>query len=359
MASHNGLCIRVLTCLFLPVLFVVLIFGCHGKRGLAETSSDKKKQNEETSQTADVKSGNQTRCNEMEGSIRAPAVAGQFYPAHPGELESMIKGFLAKAREDTILPHPNTRILEILVPHAGYIYSGLTAAYSFAVLEGREYDTVVLLGSPHRVPVAGAVVYCGKAFDCPLGLVPVNVDLAKKLVSSSDLIEDDEEPHLYEHSLEVELPFLQTVLGDFSIVPILIMGERLILDDVAESIVRTVSEAGESVDRILFVISTDLSHYPQKKDAVKSDTEILQAFCSLDGDVLLKKNKEIMARGVRNLACAMCGLDAAYVGIKIANALGGGKATLLHRSVSSDAGIPGADDSQVVGYGAVMVTTNP
>jgi len=288
--------------------------------------------------------------------VREPAVAGGFYPADPAALDRQIEGFLKNVCEDKDRKLLDERPSIILVPHAGYIYSGQTAAYAFAALEKWTYDTVFLIGQPHRVTVYGASVYCGSGWRTPCGVVPVDTGLVKALVESSGLINDNAQPHRREHSLEVELPFLQKVLGDFSIVPMLVMGEPTVLDVITRSIIDTVSKHCGPDRSILYVISTDLSHYPKKTDAYTSDTAILRAFCSLDGMTLLKENIDILESGIPNLACTMCGLDAAYVGIRIANTIGADNAVVLHRGVSSDAGCEGATDDHVVGYAAVAVT---
>ncbi|MBA7690180.1 hypothetical protein ES703_98704 [subsurface metagenome] len=180
-------------------------------------------------------------------------------------------------------------------------------------------------------------------------------ELARALAASSEFIQDNEQPHLPEHSLEVQLPFLQRALHDVPVVPVLVTGPQKTMNQVARAILTAITETYGSLENILFVVSTDLAHYPEKEDALQSDSEILQAFCSLDGDALLNKNRELMSRDIQNLGCAMCALDAAYVGLKIVEALGANEAVILHRSVSSDAGIQGVTEEEVVGYGAVAV----
>jgi len=289
--------------------------------------------------------------------VREPAVSGSFYPDDPKELDAMIENFLKKAGEDPHRVKVDTPIHLILVPHAGYVFSGGTAAYAYIEITGEPYDTVVLIGPPHRVAVAGASVYCGKGFKIPFGVIPVDTELAQAIVRSSDIVNDDEYPHIPEHSIEVQLPFLHKILGIFSIVPILVMGEEKTLDRVAAAILEGIKDTHTPEKRILFVISTDLAHFPNYKDALKCDAEIVKAFMTLDAGNLLKTNDEIMKWGIPNLACAMCGLDAAYVGIKIANAIGADKAVLLHMSTSLDAGIPGGSEERVVGYASVAVTS--
>lgn len=298
----------------------------------------------------------QPRPSTGELQVRTPAVAGSFYPADPGELRQSVERLLEEAEESSGDPSLGTGyVCEILVPHAGFVFSGKTAAFAYQELRGRVYDTVILLGSPHRMAVHGAAVYCSGVFETPLGHVPIDQSLAQTIVASSYLIEDDEQPHVPEHSLEVQLPFLQLVLDDFAVVPILVMGRRRTLEAVAQGIIEGLGAESQQHKRFLIVVSTDLSHYPHKDDAAKCDEEILSAYLSLDPQLLLRTSDSIMSREIPGLSCAMCGLDAAYVGMLIAQAYGARDATLVHRSLSSEAGIPGATARQVVGYGAVVI----
>jgi AmmeMemoRadiSam system protein B/AmmeMemoRadiSam system protein A len=292
---------------------------------------------------------------EKNRTVREPAVAGTFYPAGTEELETMVDGYLREAALNPPSLGPEDEILMILVPHAGYVYSGRTASYAFSAIRGREYDTVILLGCPHRVPVRGAAVYCGDGFRIPLGTVPVNRELAQAIIDASDLIVDDATPHLPEHSLEVELPFLSMVLEDYTIVPILLSGDAHTLELVSQAVVDGLRRVRGSSEGVLFVISTDLAHYPRHEDAERSDRAILDAFCTLDTQNLVSVNNEIMGSGIDGLQCTMCGLEAAYVGIRIANMTGGEVAKVLHTSTSADAGIA-ASDERTVGYGSVIVT---
>lgn len=288
--------------------------------------------------------------------LRPPAVAGSFYPSDPAALEAEVDGYLEAARRaGASVPEGEEPVL-ILVPHAGYVFSGPCAAFAFAALEGRRFDHVVLLGSPHSVAVQGAAVYCGAGFQTPLGAVPVDAALARSIAGSSPVVRDEPAPHGPEHSLEVELPFVLGTLGEVAVVPILAMGDPAVLDRVADAIVKAVGSSGDGLARTLIVVSTDLSHYPAAADARASDREILSAFCSLDPGKLLAADRAIMARKVANLSCTMCGIDAAYVGLRVARAAGATAAHLLDARTSADAGVPGAGPDSVVGYGAVLVT---
>ena len=133
------------------------------------------------------------------------------------------------------------------------------------------------------------------------------------------------------------------------------MGDQNTLNSVSHGIVKAVAEVTGTGRKVLYVISTDLSHFPEKNDALRSDFEILKAFCSLNGDILIQTDKNIMDRKIANLSCTMCGLDAAYVGIQIANAHKAERAIILNRSVSSDAGIKGVTEESVVGYASVAI----
>ncbi len=290
------------------------------------------------------------------GSVREPAASGSFYPADSGKLRRMVRRLLQEAREDPARPRIAGRTLVLLVPHAGYVFSGKTAAYGFVTLEDSGYERVVIVGPPHRVSLKGASVYCGKSFSTPLGTVPVDTEFTNALVSSSDLIICDESSHRGEHSLEVQLPFLQEVLGTFSIVPILVRGDQEVVDAVARALLRTSLQVPGGTGETLWVISTDLSHYPEKSASMSCDAAILEAFCSLDCDSLLSVDRELMQQGTKNLVCTMCGLEAAYVGIRVARAHSAERAVVLHRSVSSDALVEGVDETRVVGYAAVSVT---
>jgi MEMO1 family protein len=297
----------------------------------------------------------------VSSEVRPPAVAGQFYPAGSVELRAAVADLLARARAGAgleALPADRS-IVGVLAPHAGYVYSGLTAAHAFAGLAGRRYDAVVLLGSPHRVPVSGACVYPGRALSTPLGLVPVEQELAGAIATSGPGLSADSVPHAAEHSLEVELPFLQTVLGDVPVVPILVMGDRATLDRVAASLTKALLDYRRRGKSALLVVSTDLAHYPSRADAEASDREMLPALAGLDGGRLLAADERVLARKLPGLECTVCGLDAAYVGEAVARGLGATEGRILDASTSADSGVAGAEDSRVVGYGAIAFLGAP
>lgn len=276
------------------------------------------------------------------GMIRPPAVAGKFYPAQPAELAAMVDGFLAGHEPGKGRP------IALVVPHAGYIYSGPVAGYAYAELRGQRYEAVILIGQNHyRSDFSGVAVYPGGAFETPLGLVPVHAVLAQALLQAAPALQSDPELQRLEHSLEVQLPFLQRVLPGTPIVPILIgqptrENSRLLSDALA-----TVLPGHD----VLLIASSDLSHYPAYDDAVRSDQAILSAITTLDPAVFQRTVAQQMARGIPNLLTTCCGQEAIAVVMEAAVQMGANRAAVLRYANSGD--VPEGRRDQVVGYGAV------
>jgi AmmeMemoRadiSam system protein B len=203
------------------------------------------------------------------GQTRYPAVAGTFYPADPDELRSMIEGFLKEAEQTGPVPKA------LIVPHAGYVYSGPVAASAYARLipARNSIRRVVLLGPAHRVGIAGLAVSVSDAFATPLGDVPVDTASIERLLGLPQ-VHHIEQAHRLEHSLEVHLPFLQVVLDRFTLVP-------LVVGDAAPQ------EVGEAIELLwggpetLVVISSDLSHYHDYDAAKELDRATTRAIESL------------------------------------------------------------------------------
>ncbi|OGZ35106.1 MAG: AmmeMemoRadiSam system protein B, partial [Candidatus Portnoybacteria bacterium RIFCSPHIGHO2_01_FULL_39_19] len=151
--------------------------------------------------------GNKNNIQKDEGPVREAVVAGQFYPGSKEELSSMIDNFLTKAE----LPKLDPYIRALIVPHAGYVYSGQVAAYGYKALVGKNIDTVILIGNSHREYFDGASIYPKGYFETPLGKVEIDAEFAQKLMEANDKIYFKESAHSEEHSLEVQLPFLQMV----------------------------------------------------------------------------------------------------------------------------------------------------
>ncbi|MFC1711488.1 AmmeMemoRadiSam system protein B [Patescibacteria group bacterium] len=271
--------------------------------------------------------------------IRPPAVAGSFYPADKNDLFSQINSFLKKASKDE-----NGKLSRILiVPHAGLSFSGQTAAWGFKQIENESFSRVVLIGVSHRSYFSYAAVYRSGAWETPLGKVEIDSNFADSLINQSNQIEEKSEVFEQEHSLEVELPFLQYLLSDFKIVPILLgQAESDVLTSLAETLENNIDE------QTLIVISSDLSHYPSYEVANKIDKETINAI--LTGNVNKFSqiiNENIKTDGVDTCAC---GADAIKVGLLLANKLDITDIRMLNYTNSGDSG---GDKSKVVGYASI------
>lgn len=275
-------------------------------------------------------------------SLREAAVAGAFYPADKDTLQQQIDEFLGNVPEQKI--EGNLRIL--IVPHAGYSYSGPVAAHAFKQLQDKSYSRVVLIGGSHQARFSEAAVDESTHWQTPLGKVEVDLEFVQKLIGASPAISKNSEVHVAEHSLEVEIPFLQTVLGEFKIVPILLG------DDSKELAQKVADVLGKIIDdSTLVVISTDLSHYPSYNDARIIDKKTISAIL---GGIITEFEKiitEQMSQGVPNLFTCVCGEGAVKVGMYLAEKLGEGEWRLLKYANSGD--IAGGDRSRVVGYAAI------
>ena len=207
-------------------------------------------------------------------AVRGAAVAGAFYPADRNSLESLVDVLLARAR-DPSLPR-NTWPKALIAPHAGYVYSGPVAARAYATIEsGRDTITrIVLLGPSHHVPLRGLAVPSHTGFETPLGRVPVDRDGCRRLLTLR-FVHTRDDAHRWEHSLEVQLPFLQATIAGFSVLPIV----------VGQAAPGEVSEALELAwggDETLIVVSSDLSHDLGYATARRMDATTASAIESLD-----------------------------------------------------------------------------
>lgn len=269
------------------------------------------------------------------GIERPPYVAGTFYPSDPVELKVMIEKFISQATP----PELHGKILGIQVPHAGYIYSGRTAAYAFKTVQGKKYDLIILIGPSHFYPFSGAAVYPEGKWRTPLGTVEVDNEFAEKLMKLKAGFFKGERYHVREHSLEVELPFLQTVLKPgFKIVPIVIGPydpQRLLAG--AKKVANLLKDKN-----FLIVISSDLSHYHTLKECKKRDERTIDAMLSMNPRRFLW----LASRGF----VEACGASAIALGEAILKELGANKAVLLRLGNSSEGG---TGTERVVGYSAV------
>jgi len=255
---------------------------------------------------------------------RPPAVAGLFYPSSPGELSTGVRAMLDAARADDVDRPPKA----LIVPHAGYVYSGPVAASGYARLASMagRIRRVVLLGPVHRVPVRGLALPQATGFSTPLGEVALDT-AAMALLADMPQVTVSAAAHAQEHSLEVHLPFLQAVLGDFRLVP-LAVGDAT-TEEVAEVLARV--WGGEET---LIVVSSDLSHFLSYDAAQRTDSETVRHILALSAD--LDHSAACGATPVNGLL--------AYAG---RHAL---KAELLDLRNSGDTA---GDRTRVVGYAAI------
>jgi AmmeMemoRadiSam system protein B len=198
-------------------------------------------------------------------SVREPAVAGFFYPRDPAVLRDDVTRLLTEASVDDEALTRDTKAL--IAPHAGYIYSGPVAAAAYKLLEPRRQQIrrVVLIGPSHRVYFRGIALPSSAAFATPLGEVPIDLELAAELMSRGDVLTSDA-PHEMEHSLEVHLPFLQVVLGEFTLVP-------LVTGEASAALVANVLDTVWGDAGTLIVASSDLSHYLTYRQAQAVDAQ--------------------------------------------------------------------------------------
>jgi AmmeMemoRadiSam system protein B len=269
-----------------------------------------------------------------QATVRAPAVAGRFYPAHPAELGALVGRLLAAAR-----PCPTARVRGLIAPHAGYACSGEVAAAAYRALQQRadetsalqaEVRTVYLLGPAHWRPVDGVGLPRATAFATPLGTVPVDVERVAHLLHLGGQYRLNEAAHLPEHGLEVQLPFLQAALGEFAIVPLL-FDDGADPERTAADLVALLAERPHD----LVVVSSDLSHYHTYQDAIILDHSLLKAVAT--GDLLAANAGE--ACGLLPILCLM----------RIAEHFG----WTPHLCAYANSGDTCGPKREVVGYGAV------
>jgi MEMO1 family protein len=271
----------------------------------------------------------------MNGETRRSIIAGSWYPGNPDVLREDIEEYLKAASTGDI----QGEILGVVAPHAGYVYSGGVAAYAYKPIRGKRYDTVIVISPSHRMAFPGASIYRRGGYETPLGIVPVDAEMSDFLINNSTIISDVPAAHIHEHALEIQLPFLQTVLGPFLLVPI-IMGSQD--RRTCESLAKSITEAAGD-QRVLIVGSSDLSHFHDYRRAVSIDQTVLQHLDKMDAVGLLNDLKT--GRG------EACGGGPAAVTMMAAGMRGATEAKVLKYANSGD--VTG-DRDRVVGYAAAV-----
>lgn len=281
-----------------------------------------------------------------DGEVRRAAVAGQFYPGDPAGLKSAVADFLAGA-----VPARGERPLALVVPHAGYVFSGQIAADGFRQAAGFKYGLVVILGTNHTAPpFKGAAVYPGRAWQTPLGAVNVDRAAAEALVKADKLFRLDARPHEKEHSIEVEVPFVQDILPGIPILPMVVgSNDRETALRMGEILAGVLGK-----QKPLIVASSDLSHYPSERLADDADRKTLAAVASLDAATAALSMRRTLGEHSGDLATCACGEGPILTAMAAARRLGARRGIVLSYANSGDTvfGEPG----RVVGYGAVAFT---
>lgn len=272
--------------------------------------------------------------------VRDPAVAGLFYPELKSVLEKDVDEYLLRAKVARI----EGTIRGLICPHAGFVYSGLTAAAAFRLLKERTYDVVIIVGPSHREYFEGVSVFPGTSYRTPLGDVPVHDELREALRKADPCITVSEQGHLMEHSVEVELPFLQRALGKVPFVP-LVMGDQRRETCLALAGALTRACRGRNV---LLVASSDLSHYHPYPEAVDLDKRVVADVEEFRPEELLRKleGEEVEACGGGPMVAVMLA----------ARDLGAARAKALLYCNSGD--VTGEKDA-VVGYLSAVLYQEP
>ena len=281
--------------------------------------------------------------NETPKQIRKAAVAGLFYPAQAVELSRTIAGYYNEVGKVAVIGHPAA----LIVPHAGYPYSGKTAAKAFKLLEGHQYDSVVIVSPSHTVFFKGSAVFDGEGYQTPMGVVPIDQELSNRIAEIHPLVYSSSMGHASgssrgEHALEVQLPFLQVVLGNFKMAAI-VMGDQ------EEDSIRALGEVLATAlkdSNSLIIASSDLSHFHSEKDARKLDMTIQQAVEQYDSDLLMKSLEEGKGEA--------CGGGVMAAVMMATRKLGAGNVKFLDYTTSGETT---GDFDEVVGYMSAAIMT--
>jgi len=264
--------------------------------------------------------------------LRSPAVAGQFYPANPSILEKEVSSYTKEVKRENALG--------VISPHAGYIYSGKVAGGVYSGINIPK--DVIIIGPNHTGLGEPEAVMCSGTWHMPNGNIEINSDLAGAIVENSKYLKDDHLAHLNEHSLEVQIPFLQRFRKDIRIVPIAMMSmDYAICQDIGHAVARAVKSFKEPV---LIVASSDMTHYESDKSAREKDKKAIDRVLALDPEGLLKT--------VRENRITMCGVIPATIMLIACKELGATKAELVDYATSGETS---GDYEQVVGYAGMIV----
>lgn len=273
--------------------------------------------------------------------VRPSPIAGSWYSANPNTLREQINGYLDQAASTPV----TGEIVGLIAPHAGFFYSGLTAAHAYNCVRGKAYDVCVIFSPLHEYLPYSLLTSAHEAYATPLGKVKVDGDLlaacnAGIQKASGETLKPIANDH--EHSLEIQLPFLQTVLvSPFTLLPLMVRShDPELLEAAAQAIAEVIKNR-----KALLVASTDLSHFYSEAEAIQLDDRMLAHMASFSPEGVLKA--EHSGEGFA------CGAAAVALMLWTCRCLGATQVTLLHHSTSADAS---RESQRVVGYGALAVT---
>lgn len=275
----------------------------------------------------------------MSGSIRRAAVAGSWYPGSAPALAAAVEGHLARVEHDV----PGD-LVAIVAPHAGLMYSGPVAAHAYRLLRDRRFDVAVLVGPSHFVGFEGVAVYPSGGFQTPFGVVPIDAQCARTLMEATPVVREHATAHVREHSLEMQLPFLQHVAANVPIVP-LVMGYQTA--DTARALGDGLALAVRGRSALL-VASTDLSHYHDAKTAARLDAVVIDCVSRFDAEAL--------QAALDAQPDHACGGGPTVAVMRAARLRGARDCVVLNYADSGDVS---GDKSAVVGYMAAALGTFP
>ncbi len=267
----------------------------------------------------------------MSRQVRASLIAGSWYPGNPQQLRQTIEQLFAQVSPTDV----KGEVLGLISPHAGYVYSGQTAAYAYHAVRDQPFDTVVVISPVHRVPVGRFAITSADAYQTPLGLVPLDQDLVQALADEVPVNRVDYDG---EHSLEIQLPFLQVAIGDLSLLPVMIGESSLDLAaELGEALVTVLSDR-----KALLVASTDMHHIDNYDQVVRRDQIVVDAIQSFD----LQRVKKALSPW----DCSVCGRVPVLTVMTAAQALGADGVSILHHTNSGDVTGTRTPGQYTVGY---------
>lgn len=273
--------------------------------------------------------------------IRRPAVSGMFYAGSASELKAQIEWCYKHELGPGSVPEVNAKgareIVAIVAPHAGYYYSGPVAAHAYRELANDGvFDTAVILGPNHTGYGYPVSLWTGASWDTPLGEVEIDKKIVHKLLGEA--IKADETAHIHEHSIEVQLPWLQNLYKKMKIVPITMMAQDI---ETARTVGRAIAQAD---DNLIVIASSDFTHYEPHSVAMEKDGSVIDAILALDEEELYER--------CERLNCTMCGYGPVATAIVAAKEMKAQKASLLKYATSGDTS---GDFSRVVGYASIVI----